>query len=97
MPQDVEQRIPRGQILSHHLGTIDVQGLALAQHQQPCGVVDLTINQHNANNGGIANGASGLHGWKRLELRSNVGRGITQHPAQPVAADGYGRLCAWRL
>ena len=41
-----------------------------------------------------ADGASGLHGWKRLQLHPDIGRSIAQHPVHPVGAHGNGRLCA---
>src|SRR5690606_19406445 len=93
VPKNVEDRITLSQILMDHVGTVDIQGgLALTQHEQPCGVVDLRIHQPHGAHGSVAYGTARLQFGKVDELCEDVRRGIEQQPVHVVAAHCDGGL-----
>ena len=93
--ENIEQRIAGRQVILDHLGTENLAlDLAFAQHQKPGRVVDLRVDQHDANNAGIAQCASRLQRAKLLHLLQHVGRGIEQHPVDAITADANRRLRA---
>ena len=71
--EDLEQRVAGGEILVNHVGAPDLERLALAQHEQAGGVIDLAVHQHDRADTGVADPASGLQRGKALDLREYVG------------------------
>ena len=96
MTQHVEKRVAGGEVLVHHVGAINVERLAFAQNQQAGGMVDLAVDEDDADDARVAQGPGRLHGRKGLQLGANVGGGVEEHPIDAVATDGDGGLCAGR-
>jgi hypothetical protein len=90
-PQHRQDGIPVGQRALDACGAEDVQRRRrLAQQQESGGVVDLRVRQQHARDRRRADAAA-LR-VERLELLTEVGRGVDQEPGPVVAADREGRL-----
>ena len=87
MLQHFENRKAGAEILFHHVATINIQRFAFSEHQQTGGVVDLTVDQHDRFDAGIAYALPGLNGGKGFELFQDVGRSIEQQPVPLVGTD----------
>lgn len=94
MAEHVEQRKAGAQVLMHHVGTPDLMRAAFAQAEQAGGVIDLAVEQDDGLYPGVTQGTARLHGRKALQLRTDVRRGVAQHPVHPVVGQGNGRLRA---
>src|SRR6266404_9618811 len=92
MSEDPEDRIGSAEIVMDRVGTVDLERTPLAEHQQPRGVIDLAVREHNAEKRRISDRARGLCFRKRLQLGEYVRRRIKEDPAPAVCADGNGRL-----
>ena len=76
----------------HHVGTPHIVRATFSQAQQASGVIDLAVHQNDGADTGITQSTSRLHGGKTLHLRTDVGRGVAQHPVDAVIGDGNRRL-----
>jgi hypothetical protein len=92
--ENAEQRVGRGEIVAYRIGAVDTQGTAFAQHHKAGRVVDLAVHENDADDPGVADGATGLRFREAPELRKNVRGSIEQHPICAIGADRNGRLCA---
>src|SRR5262249_8356650 len=93
--ENVEHRVSGGEILPSHIGGIDLQRLALSQHEQSSCVIDLGIDQHYPAYCCIAQGSSWLQFWKRAELRKYIRGSIEENPVGAIVRDRYRRLSSW--
>ena len=92
--QHPQHGIPVGQRALDARGAEDAdRRRRLAQQQQPGGVVDLRVGQQDAGDRRRADAADGRRG-ERLELLTEVRRGVDQEPGPVVAADRERRLGA---
>ena len=64
----------------------------LAQRHQARRVIDLSIHEQDRADAGIASPAPGLKGGEGLDLGSDIGRGVEQHPVYAIRAHCDGRL-----
>src|SRR5665647_945529 len=93
MPKNVQQRITGCQVLIDHVSTVyfTLDG-TFAQHQQPCGMVDLRINQYDADDSAIANRTAWLQWCEVLYLLQYIRRCIEQYPVDAVTTYTNRRL-----
>src|SRR5262249_10461059 len=90
MSKDVEDRVAVSEIGADFLGAPDPQGTAgLAQHEQSHGVVDLSVDQHDALDRAVARSAPAVQGRVGLQLCEDVGGSIDERPVRAVRA-AYG-------
>ena len=82
--EDVEQRIAGREVLVDHVGAPDLERLALAQHQQAGGVVDLPVHQHDGADAGVADAAAGLQRGKALICASTSGEALNSTQSTPL-------------
>ena len=91
-----EQWKARGQVLVNHVGAPHFVWAAFTQAEQPGGVIDLAVQQHDGGNARIPQRTARLHGREALQLRTDVRGGVAQHPVHPIVGQGNGRLRAGR-
>ena len=90
--QHRQDGIPVGQRALDARGAEDAhRRRRLAQQQEPGGVVDLRVGQQHARDRRRADAVDALRA-ERLELLTEVGRGVDQEPGPVVAADRERRL-----
>lgn len=71
--QHVEQRKTCGEILSNHLGAVDLKRRSrLSEHEETSGMVDLTVDEDDCLDPGIPNAVSRMRFRKVFELCSYI-------------------------
>lgn len=90
MFQDRKYWVANSEIVPNHVSAINLAlSGAFAQHKKTRGVVYLRIDEHNANDSGIADGTGRLQEAKFSNLRKYVWGCVEEHPTGliPTYAD----------
>ena len=82
--ENVEYGVAGGEVLAHAIGRVHAQRLAFAQHEQARRMIDLTVDQDNADDRGVAQRTPGLQTRETAQLNEDVGRRVEQDPVDAV-------------
>jgi hypothetical protein len=90
--EHAEDRISAREVFPHLRCAVDREPAALAQHQEPSGVVDLGVDQHDGANPGVADGSPGCSRGKARSCESTSGEALNRIQSMPVGRNRDGGL-----
>ncbi|MNV90657.1 hypothetical protein D3C71_1850650 [compost metagenome] len=92
MAQHGEQWEAGTQVLVDHFCAPDLMRTAFTQAEQAGRVIDLAIEQNDGVDAAVTQRTRRLHGREALQLCTDIGRSVAQHPVDTVVGQGNRRL-----